>query len=215
MKWHEDLIYDIRFNDERDDRDWPFELVYFPNQEFSQCNRDMLAFEFNQIADRCHTILEIGVSRNGELSSTKVLLDAKRPDAIYLGIDIEDKSYLDNQELNIHTLKIDSKNVDAIMDKIEALTGKRRIDFLFIDGWHSVNQVLLEWEYTRWLAEDGVVGFHDTNKHPGPSRFIYALDESRWMVSQYCKESDNGIAFTRKRLGATCENPAKPQQQSN
>lgn len=195
MIWEEDLTTDIRFHDERDDRDWPFEIVYFPAEEFSKCNREMLA---KTISTSHKTILEIGVARNAEKSSTVVFIDNKCPDATYLGVDIEDKSHLNDSSKHIYTMRIDSSQVELVMERLESITGKRSIDFLFIDGLHSINQVLLEWEYTKYLADGGVVGFHDTNKHPGPSRFVNALDRTKWDVSQYCNECDNGIAFVRR-----------------
>jgi len=52
----------------------------------------------------------------------------------------------------------------ALMDGLDLDT----IDFLFIDGWHSVNQRLADWRYVERLSPGGVVVMHDTNVHPGP-----------------------------------------------
>lgn len=197
MRWEDALIEDIRFHDERDDRDWPFELVFFPEEEFSQCNREHLATELKQASPK--TILEIGVARNDAKSSSIVFIEKKDRDTAYIGVDIDDKSFLNDVANNVYTMRIDSSQIDLVMDRVELLTGRKEIDFLFIDGLHSINQVLLEWEYTRYLSAGGVVGFHDTNKHPGPSRFINALDKNKFDIRSYCIDNDNGIAFVQHK----------------
>jgi predicted O-methyltransferase YrrM len=78
-------------------------------------------------------------------------------------------------------------------------TDKVKFDFIFIDGWHSINQVLRDWEYTNLLSDNGVVGFHDVSCHPGPKAFINALDATKWEILKNCCPKDWGVAFARKR----------------
>ena len=73
--------------------------------------------------------------------------------------------------------------------------GVIKIDFLFIDGWHTINQVKRDWEFTKFLSANGIVGFHDTSCHPGPKRFLEALDTEKWNVIPNTCPADWGIGF--------------------
>jgi len=216
-QWSNDLTKDIRFGDHRDDMDW--NDGSFPEvdtwsihvqhpvtgvgQTQSECNIDNLLKYFNSIKNDCKCIVEIGVDCNGsptDMTSTKKLLLEKHPDTVYIGVDIEDKSYLNDEINNIFTIKIDSSNIDGVMEFVRS-KNIESIDFLFIDGWHSINQVLKEWEYTKWLSPNGIVGFHDTAVHPGPAMFLKYLDRNIWNVDLPCQHmrNDFGIGFTWKK----------------
>jgi predicted O-methyltransferase YrrM len=79
--------------------------------------------------------------------------------------------------------------------------GVDKFDFIFIDGWHSVNQVLDDWKFTEFLADGGVVGFHDTNVHPGPMLFIDHLNTEKYNVEKCCTTwlTDYGISFVTRK----------------
>ena len=160
MKWEQDLVTDIRFHNKKDDIDdpriWGYSYEFPIPEEFSQKNRDVLKFLIDWFKPK--TFVEIGVSRNKDKSSTKVILDNLK-DGIYLGIDIEDKSHLNSDR--IHTIKCNSLNHKLVYDKMDEV-GISSIDLLLIDGWHSINQVLSDWEYSSRLSKSGVVCFHDT-----------------------------------------------------
>ena len=124
-----------------------------------------------------------------------------RPETVYVGVDINDKSNLDNTDQNIFTLKTSSSNTEEIWDFIQS-KGVTQIDLLFIDGWHSINQCLAEWEFTRWLAPSGVVMWHDTTTHPGPYLFVKHLDRAQWHVIENACAADAqdfgmGVAWRR------------------
>jgi len=195
MQWQEDLTRNIRFGDERDDRDYPVSGRY-TGPEFSECNRERLIESFLEIRDECKVIVEIGVHRNGEESSTHCFLKNKNKDTLYLGVDIEDKSFLVDDKKNIYTIQSNSSNYDRVIAYLNE-KGHNSIDYLFIDGWHSINQVYDDWEYTKILSKKGIVGFHDTNHHPGPSLFIQNLDRKKWAVNGGCGY-DWGIAFVKR-----------------
>jgi predicted O-methyltransferase YrrM len=74
-------------------------------------------------------------------------------------------------------------------------------DFIFIDGWHSINQVLADWEYTNILGPEGIVGLHDTAYHPGPKYFLEGLDADKWDIVKNAVDNakDWGIGFVRKK----------------
>jgi len=216
VKWEQDLVKDIRLHDYRDDLDWPLvdkkfvfdgELPQFPRwrqkHDFSKLNQLALEKIFKLKCAGAKSILEIGVSRdtNKSATSTSIFLDNKRKDCVYLGVDIETKTYLDNKKENVNTLICRSEKVDFIMNHLRSL-GVYEIDFLMIDGWHSINQVMTEWEFTNWLSPNGVVAFHDTAYHPGPHRFVNNLDTTKWcVIPNACAEEthDYGIGFAWRR----------------
>lgn len=216
MKWEQDLVKDIRLGDYRDDLDWPLsdgefvfegELPQFTRwrqkHDFSHYNQEELEKIFKLKTAGARSILEIGVSRDARktATSTSIFLDNKRKDCVYLGVDIESKTYLDSPKNNVNTLICGSEKVDFVMDHLRSL-GVNSIDFLMIDGWHSINQVLTEWEYTRWLSPHGVVAFHDTAYHPGPNRFVNNLDVTKWcVIPNACayEPNDYGIGFAWQR----------------
>jgi predicted O-methyltransferase YrrM len=168
-------------------------------REFSPANQEVLSQALVSLPNpRC--IVEIGVQRNPlPESSTGILLRHKPADCVFIGVDIEDKSHLEDPAAHIYTLKMDSANraeVFALMDELKV----ERIDFLFIDGWHSVNQCLADWRYVERLSSGGVVVMHDTNVHPGPVAVFEAIDENLFEKTKHCTEGpDWGISVVRRR----------------
>lgn len=137
-----------------------------------------------------HGVMEIGVSFNGLGSFTNALFTAKPDHIPYLGVDLEDKSYLDDPKKNIHTIRNDCFNQQAVRDKAKSI-GMEKISVLFIDGWHSINAVINDWLYTEMLSDNGVVFFHDTNGHPGPAVFLHAIDPTKYKVVKYFEDKDD------------------------
>lgn len=217
-RWKQDLIKDIRVHDSRDDIDWndgslpevPYRHIEVRHPSLgyivtmSSCNLHMLSAYFNLVKDTAHAILEIGVNHNAtptEMTSTKLFLTAKRKDTVYLGIDINDKTSLNSVHDNVYTMQVDSNNIHAVMDHANKLSISA-FDFIFIDGWHSINQVMREWEYTKYLSANGIVGFHDTAMHPGPNLFLKYLNKTKWNVIENCcgfQENDFGIGFAWRK----------------
>ena len=145
-----------------------------------------------------HGIVEIGVSRNGEGSFTNAMLKNK-PDSIpYVGIDIDDKSYLNNEEKKIFTLISDSHDQDKVRDFIKKI-GIEKISILFIDGNHSVNSVINDWKYVDLLTEDGIVILHDTNYHPGPAVILDSIDDQKFRIEKHFENQDDyGVTIVYK-----------------
>jgi cephalosporin hydroxylase len=208
MKWNQDLTTDIRTHSEFDDTDnndgrisvpgWTHPSNS-PHIEVTDANILALQERFLRVRDNCKAILEIGVSREGNAkTTTSIFLNNKHPDTIYIGIDMDDKSHLNDPAKNIHTIQASSFDVESNLEKIRAL-GVTEFGFIFIDGWHSINAVLTEWEYTNLLSANGIVGFHDTTQHPGPHYFIKALNKSIWEVEENLCPDDYGIGFTWKK----------------
>ncbi|HBW87059.1 MAG TPA: hypothetical protein DEF82_10075, partial [Crocinitomicaceae bacterium] len=140
------------------------------------------------------TFLEIGVCRNGQTSSTHTIIKNIPEGGTYLGVDLDDKSFLNNASKGIHTIKTSSSNYEEVVSKLKSL-GVETLDFIFIDGWHSINQVLKDWEYTNLLSDGGVVALHDTTAHPGPFYFMKFLDRNKWEVYPNLCSGDHGLGY--------------------
>ena len=140
-------------------------------------------------------IVEIGVSRNGPRSFTNTILNNKPDDIIYLGIDINDKTYLNNDDKNIYTIQTNSLNQSVVREYMDKINLKQ-ISLLFIDGDHSVNAVINDWKYSDLLSDNGIVIFHDSNYHPGPSVFLNCIDPKLFRIERYFNDiiDDYGMA---------------------
>lgn len=161
---------------------------------FSKNNSKHLRKALNRKSHR--VILEIGVnnSRSYSYSSTANFMDyvKNNENCVYIGVDINqdnlDEVKDSNKKLHeskkIFFLNTSSSNYDDVTNFIKSVTGEAQIDFLMIDGWHSVNQVLLEWKYVNILKKQGTIFLHDTNNHPGPKELIKALDENVFEIRQ-------------------------------
>ena len=198
-KWMSDLTADIRTGTIFDDQDAP-ELAGLKCtwEEITEDNRRELISKFLCVRECARAILEIGVSRNGMGSFTRCFLRHKKRETIYVGIYLDDKSFLNDAENNIHTIRNNSSNYAENLAIIQSL-GVRQLDFILIDGWHSINQCYDDWEYTRLLSDEGIVAFHDTSWHPGSSRFIRALDKKKFLVEENVCPNDWGLGFVSKR----------------
>jgi hypothetical protein len=200
MKWQQDLVRDIRTGTCYDNQDEPDNGILQSNpwEEVTEANRMAVKEQFLKVRDNCKAILEIGVCRNETNSITHVLLDNKLDDTIYVGIDLEDKTFLNNPKKNIWTIRGNSGSFSEIL-KIFKYLNVTEFGFIFIDGWHSINQVLIDWEYTSMLSPNGIVGLHDTSYHPGPNLFINALNKDIWDVKENVCPFDNGVGFARRK----------------
>lgn len=203
MRWEQDLNLDIRLNNHFDYLDTPFgvlELIPKDNSvEFSLCNHQALHMAISECGGDCNHVLEIGVCRNEQKSSTYTILKylEKSSNPVYLGIDLNDKSFLDDAKKGIYTLKENSSNYDVICEKLKSLRVEQ-LDFILIDGWHSINQILDDWEFVNLLRPNGVVAFHDVTSHPGPHYFINNLNKIKWKVVKNLCPHDNGFGYAIK-----------------
>jgi len=221
MKWEDDLIRDIRVNTNHDDREDEYALIekyseIYPNllkdktvfnrydgRECTECNKESLIEKFDLVKDKCRAILEIGVCRNNIDSFVYALLSRKKKETIYVGVDMNDKTYLNDLENNIFTIQEDSSNYESIITKCKEF-GVEEFDFIFIDGLHTVNQLLKDWEYTKNLSDYGIVGFHDTSHHAGPYMFINHVDTKKWEVIVNDCPDDYGIGYVTKKGNYAC-----------
>ena len=200
--------YQVEDHPRLNDEDYP----WYPHHagagvggEFSIHDQEKLKEHFLKVLAKRDkiVIVEIGVHRNPYAhTSTSIFLDNKRPQDIYVGIDIDDKSFLNNPDLNIHTIRTRSEEISMVHQFLDSL-GVDNIDVLMIDGWHSINQVYKEWEYTKRLSVDGIVIFHDTNAHPGPYFIIQSIDTNQYDVYKYFSDiQDWGLSVALRKGGA-------------
>ena len=80
--------------------------------EITDCNLNALRDKFLEKKETCNSILEIGVGRNGPRSFCHVFFENKNVDTKYVGIDIEDRSWMAKPEDNIFFLQADSSDYD-------------------------------------------------------------------------------------------------------
>lgn len=132
-----------------------------------------------------YNVMEIGIDRNGERSFTRTFLTNKHPDTKYLGIDLDDKSYLNDSSKNIFTLKTNSHSQTEIRFFLKD-KNMLPLDILFIDGWHSINTCFNDWKYSNLLKVGGYVICHDVNTHPGPSILMEAINPEYFEVTLPC-----------------------------
>jgi hypothetical protein len=182
-------------NIDNNDEYAPFLSCTFPH-EVSPQNYELV----KQISKNymTHGVIEIGVHRNGYGSFTHALLSNK-PDGIpYLGIDIDDKSFLNDKVKNIFTIQENSFNQDKVREYISEV-GIDKVSILFIDGDHSVNACINDWKYTDLLSENGIVILHDTNYHPGSFTILSSIDSSKYKIEKFFEnQHDYGVAVAYK-----------------
>jgi cephalosporin hydroxylase len=182
------------------DEDWlgkPWEEL---PRHFTELDSKAVTNAFLSVKDP-KLIIEIGVDNCEcfEWSSTYTLLTLKPLDCIYIGIDTMPKYDLNDFNKNIYTLQCDSANYIAVYDKIRRL-GNHKIDFMFVDGWHSINQVLKEWKYWEGMSDKAVMAFHDTNCHPGPVSILDAIDPDLFSVEYFGRgEHDWGVGVVKRK----------------
>jgi hypothetical protein len=181
------------------DRDAPLDDYWISPLEVSDANLDIVRQAVTELGTNLAAALEIGVNRNGDRSMSRVIMDERPPGSFYFGVDIEDKSYLNNEAANTWTMQISSAERDAIAGRLRQL-GIGLLDLIMIDGWHSVNMCVNDWQFTERLSDHGIVILHDTNTHPGCVALFEAVDENLWIKQRFCLEDDFGIATFKKRI---------------
>lgn len=170
------------------------------NRHFTDLDHEALRYAYNLLDNEPQLIVEIGVDRSEhyDVSSTSTLLKLKSKECMYIGIDLEPKVHLNNEENNIYTIQADSANHNALYS-LMIEKEKTEIDLMFIDGWHCVNQVIAEWKYWEKMAPHGVMAFHDSNFHPGPVAVLDAVDRDIFSVEYFGRgELDWGVAVVKR-----------------
>lgn len=178
------------------DRDQPI-CGWAADVAVSQCNLDTVRQIVVDLGTNLRSCMEIGVNRD-IISMSTIIMDEKPADCFYLGIDLDDKSYLNDPSRNIWTMQANSHDQHAVRRFLDRHNVKQ-LDLLFIDGWHSVNTTVNDWRYADLIRPGGVVILHDTNTHPGCVAVFEAVDENMFTKNRLCTTGDFGISvFVRK-----------------
>jgi len=202
------LKNELRYNDSRDNMDWiPCDYDNYHQQiteEFSKNNKKVLDDIINELKiNQFKYILEIGIARSKEYSSTYHLLKQKPEDTMYIGIDIDGTciEYLEQWNFpNTYTINTYSSNHQEIFNRLEVLNIKE-LDLLIIDGWHSINQCYEDFKYAKLLRKGGYILMHDTNYHPGPKTLIESMNNNIFETKKYFEgEIDWGVGTAKKLI---------------
>lgn len=183
--------------------DWG-NISFFIDYSFSALDRSILESILCSLTQSPKVIVEIGVNqiRTDQLTpttSTFVFLKNKHEHDVYVGVDIEDKSYLHSIAPNVYTIKTSSSETELIANFVETKASRKSIDLLFIDGDHSMKQVLDDWKLSKYVPIGGKVVFHDTNFHPGSSVILDAIDRKHFdVVKFFSSYTDFGIAVATR-----------------
>ena len=181
------------------DQDAPLNDYWISALEVTDDNLEVVRRVVLELGTNLAAALEIGVNRNGDRSMSRIIMDQRPKGSFYLGVDIEDKSYLDDEAANTWTMRTSSAERAAILDRMREL-GVGLLDLIMIDGWHSVNMCVNDWQFTERLTDHGTVLLHDTNWHPGCIALFEAVDENLWIKQRLCLADDFGIAIFKKRI---------------
>lgn len=171
--------------------------------EFTQNNKNILSQIMDSLFQEKEeiNILEIGVGRSGINSSTEFIVNKKRINDKYIGIDIANhqlQHYNDSTKKQF-VLCTDSSNTESILSFSQSKEISN-FDIIMIDGWHSINQVLKEWKLVEYLNIGGYVIMHDSNYHPGPYCVYEAIDKMYFDKSKYLTDvkDDPGICSAKR-----------------
>ena len=171
----------------------------YPARNMSPMNLFHIARFFETVKENAKLIVEIGVVPNMNVqNSSAYFIGEKSSECAYLGIDVCDRSYVKNLGTNVHFLQTDSKNTDVIVEEIKKLGGK--IDFLFIDGLHTIEQVKYELALIPYVRKGGIIGFHDTMVHIGPNVWMKAFDPAKFTVHNFYQYDDWGLGILEKNF---------------
>lgn len=136
-------------------------------------------------------ILEIGVFE-GETS--KAMISAMDVDCYFAGIDINDfrKEPFDNR-----------KAADFIIGSSTAESTYNfhdKFDIIFVDSMHYWEHIFKEWKIVeKWLADKGVVAYHDSIHIADVARLMNYIDEFNYNVVTLNTPDNRGLTLITKR----------------
>ena len=179
-----------------------------PNDYFSAINSYLLfeCIELLKLNTEKGIILEIGIGKKKryKFTSTATILNTKHKSTRYVGIDAENREWLLGKTDNIVLYEDISENVLKKFNNVSNAyppMQKKRYDLLHIDGNHSVNGVLIDWQFSQFVKNTGIILLHDIKTHPGPKLLVDAIDRNIYTVHKMFlhKPKDFGMAVVYKK----------------
>lgn len=138
-----------------------------PSQSRWELNQLLLALKRIEI----ETVLEIGVHRGGSL---RLWRSAFLP-SLCVGINWTDEYEGDIGDLVLITGR-PSQDPETL-DRVQSALSEKSVDFLFIDGGHSYEEVSQDWtNYSGLVRSGGVVALHDVVIEAGVWKFWLWLE---------------------------------------
>jgi cephalosporin hydroxylase len=144
--------------------------------------------EFNKLSPKVY--MEIGCAHLATFQIFEELLPSEENGGLAIGIDANPNIGLvhipfswdeyrsgKNRAASCNLLLLegfsdDPHNIEAVKVRL----GDKKIDFLFIDGDHSYKCVKADYDnYSPLVRKGGIIAFHDTEPHSGPSKLIGEL----------------------------------------
>ncbi len=128
---------------------------------------------------RPRTVLEIGMDEGGTLF---LWTRAAAPDARLIAIDTRPpgplglaspfplvrRSFACARQ-RVELVMAANSHDPATLERVRAVLGGRKIDFLFVDGDHSYEGVWQDFHmYSPLVRRDGLIAFHDVSQSPTP-----------------------------------------------
>ncbi len=107
-------------------------------------------------------IIEVGIEKGGTLKVWEQLLQQDK-NSILIGIDLGLSVSWKTEEskVDVHLIKGNSQDYSTL-DQVKQILGKRKVDFVYIDGEHTSHAAMNDFQfYGSLVRPGGLVGFHD------------------------------------------------------
>lgn len=201
------LTKELHLLGDSDHRDWiPCEKDYLHHQmicEFSDQDKSVVKNVLEELKEtQLKNVMEIGIARSVENSSTLFILEHKGEDTKYVGVDMTQTCVEWAASWgfpNTFPLLENSQNTHIVKHFLEMLNIKE-LDFLHIDGNHSTSHVYNDFKFAEYVRKGGYVMFHDTNYHPGPSLLLECIDTTKFEIKRYFVDEEDWGVTTLKRI---------------
>jgi len=129
-----------------------------------QIDEEMMTLMGLLLLHKPRHVLEIGTLNGGLFY---LLCKIASPDGIKIAIDLNDtglyptQTEMDTWAKNVHRLQVNSHD-PATLHLVKSILGPNKLDFLFIDGDHTMRGVTADYEmYSTLMSPNGYIGFHD------------------------------------------------------
>lgn len=192
-KWTKDLIKDIKtvtvfdYNQNRIPNDFKNESIVSSSDLYN------LKYHFIKYKNQINSVLLI--NSNDRLS--KVIFDNKNQNTTCIALDGVDNKHIENIENNIFTIQIDSLYFYDCKNLFYNHFNIQRFDLILIDRSYDIFRFLIDWEYTEFLSEGGLVAIHDANSRPGPINFIKNLNKDKWTIFENCFTKNDDLVVLK------------------